>query len=194
MKDSIEFCIKRSYYMSKFICDMDYESSSYNFGISGLYGPGISLSRTDSGTAVGIALGTGSILFIDWCSFLIRKIIAEKSNRKYLIFGNEYFNSYDFPNVKLKLFVSYTTKEEIFGLEIFEILKKLCHDFNIDRFELILRISSNGEERWNENFYKENIDLKETFRVYITTPPLVDMVIKKMMIDIGINTKNIVIL
>jgi len=193
-KDEIELNIKCLRFVSKFMCEMTFDSPTNYFGISGLYGPGISLTGQDSGTAVGIALGTGSLLFLDWASYLIRKIISIKSNGKYLMFGNEDFTIYDFPNVRLQLFVSYKTKEEVVGLEIFEMLQELCNMYNLDWFSMKLRISAEGTERWTQEFYRRNINVENTCKIYITTPPLQEFEVKQYLINIGISKQLIIIL
>ena len=77
---------------------------------------------------------------------------------------------------RLKLYVSFQTREDAIGLELLEALHNYCKKNGKRNFELVTRISNEGKQpRWNSAFINDTMsqcDRKALKKVWVCGPPV----------------------
>ena len=112
------------------------------------------------GTNIIFAAGTGIVPFIDLICFTLRYMvdkishIMKKTKKGNLIFPGENLHFYETvnPDYKLHLFCSSANKNSIIFVDVFTKMQKLDKKYKLDIFKLTTRYSSDGDERWDNNF------------------------------------------
>jgi hypothetical protein len=110
-------------------------------------GKGLQVEKT--GTHIAFTAGTGCLLFLDLVAHLIRKNLR--------LLNQKEDGRLDRDNFKFVFFVSFQSREESVGLELCEGLQAICQKYNIDNFELHVRLSTNKQnnKRWSPEFIDE---------------------------------------
>ena len=87
------------------------------------------------------------------------------------------------------LYVSYSSRKEAVGLDLFEALKSYCLKHGLLNFDLHVRMAIEGKNprRWDADFVRDELErfkLKEVQRIWVCGPPGMnqefDMVLTEM--------------
>jgi len=155
------------------------------------------MQRDFEGTIVIFALGSSIIPFLDLIAYLIRLNVYNVSLKKgkpAKIFEDENFLYFSNPNFKLVLFYSVKSLDESYGVDLCKKLADFCSQNNLTNFELNLRISNEGQKRWDSDFIKSKVRIDNAKKAYIGAIDGEDNKLKEMVIKSGIPKENIVII
>ncbi len=196
-KDYIELYIKRVGEFSSFIHDFpfgqeDTKGIKNEFKIRGPFGPGLMLEPDQRGTIVGITCGTGVVLFLDLAMYLLRMSIyklGRARKKTYQIFGNESFDRLNDKSFKLILFSSFKESAQVLARPLFQALHDISQKYMLNNFEYHLRISENGDPRWDEQTFRQHVPL-DAKKVVIFGPYGAEDSIREMLKKIGVKDKQ----
>lgn len=113
---------------------------------------GKGLMVKQSGVHVAFAAGTGVLVFID----LVMQLALVNMGLAHKVI-NDHTQVLDHERFLLVLYVSFPSRDEAVGLELFEALSKYCTAKGLKNFELVLRLSKEklNPRRWDEKFVLE---------------------------------------
>jgi len=141
------------------------------------------------GTIVGIACGTGVVLFLDLAMYLLRMAIykiGQKSGKTYKLFANENFDRLIDPSFKLVIFSAFKKQDHVLGEPLFLALHDLSAKHGFNNFEYHLRLSEKaGDPKWDEAFFKKHLDLQAK-KIVVYGPLGAEESIKETLVKVGV--------
>ena len=195
-KNYVEICVKKQNGFSKWLHEV--ASDVDEFDIRGPFGPGLQLKPDIGGTIIGIALGTAIVPFLDLVGYLMRmnvyNISTRNEGKSLKMFEDETFEFLSNPTFKLVLFVSVKNVDEAVGLGLLESLAEFCKETGIKNFDLKLRVSENGQRRWDKKYFEEAVDAKTVTKAYIASVAGTEASFTELLEGIGISKELITIL
>jgi hypothetical protein len=113
--------------------------------MKGPMGKGLQVEK--DGVHIAFTAGTGCLLFLDLVAHLVRK------NLKML--NSEEEKRLDSKTFKFVFFLSFPSREESVALELCEGLQNLCNKYNLNNFELHVRLTNKKSRRWDSAYIDE---------------------------------------
>jgi len=149
------------------------------YEVKGPLGKDLNLSST--GVHLAFAAGTGLLCFIDMVAHLALANLGVIGDPEETV---------NLEQFKLKLFVSFGTREESIGLALVEALHHYCNMNGRKNFELHLRLSKEGvnSKRWDQTFIDEQVNhfnLSEIKKVMVCGPPVMNETFDRAFQDIS---------
>jgi len=135
--------------------------------------------------------------FFDLIAYVIRLRVYNVSLKKgkaVKLFEDENFTHFSNPNFKLVLFYSVKSLEESYGVDLCQKLADFCSQNNLTNFAFNLRISNAGQKRWDTEFIKSKLDIKNVKKAYIGAADGQDYKLKKTCMESGIPKDHIFII
>jgi hypothetical protein len=116
-----------------------------SYQMKGPMGKGLQVEK--DGVHIAFTAGTGCLLFLDLVAHLVRK------NLKML--NSEEEKRLDSKTFKFVFFMSFPSREESVALELCEGLQNLCKKYNLNNFELHVRLTNKKSRRWDSAYIDE---------------------------------------
>lgn len=125
-----------------------YKDDEIQFEVKGPMGK--SLNVQPAGLHVAFAGGTGILPFID----LVAHVAFVNTGYHQLLGSKE--ETYLSNDFKLRLYVSNQTRQSAIGIELLEALDRYCKRHALTNFELVMRVSNEGNpRRWDASYIEE---------------------------------------
>ncbi len=193
-KDYLELYLKKLNVFSTFLHDFPIENPEAKgikneFQVRGPYGPGIGVEPNQKGTIVGVACGTGVVLFLDLAMYILRMNIynaGKKLGKDYKMFANETFDRLTDPSFKLVIFSAFKKQDHVLAEPLFRALHDISAKNGFNNFEYHLRVSEKTEDpKWDEAYFRKNLDLNAK-KIVVYGPLGAEESIKDTMRKLGV--------
>ncbi len=178
--------------VSRFILTTDHTSSYNNFQLSSPMGVGLGIEKQDNGHYVAITAGTGIVPMMDLVCYLFRKNLTEAASGKGVAitgFEDERFDLLG-DNFHLELWATFAKREEVVALELLQTLEELSEKGGFNNFKLRLRISSEGDPRWDQDFVQMNMNTKAE-GVFVRGPQDFNQRMEEYLVKCGYDVEKI---
>ena len=150
----------------------DNDQANHEFTVKGPMGKGLMPGK--GGQHIAFAAGTGALCFVDLIAYMITRtigLVAEKDNiqtvssaaspqqtsgdeGQLITRSSEAKTEGLDVTFKLNMYLSFVSRKDAVGLELFEEFDKYCKKFNKPDFSLFLRLSNEkmNPQRWDNQF------------------------------------------
>ncbi|CDW78413.1 cytochrome b5-like heme steroid binding domain containing protein [Stylonychia lemnae] len=140
--------------------------TAYNdlYQIKGLLGKGLGIHQ--EGNHVAFVAGTGILVFVDLVAFLIRQDLNLLDDVQNKILDRKKF--------KFTLYASFPNEEQVLCHDLIQGLQDIVSKNDEKNFELILRISSQSKQRWDEQFIQRQLEVQtqtDLRKIWVCGPP-----------------------
>jgi ferredoxin-NADP reductase len=126
------------------------------------------------------AAGTGIIPFLDLIAFTLRYAVYKISRNHFnktdnVVLYPEENNLFDemvSNDFQLHVYATFANRKSAIFVDVCEQLLQLDQKYNLNIFKFHLKISSEGREKWNEEFLKKNLNSFKNLitKVFIVGP------------------------
>ena len=134
-----------------------------------------------------ITFGIRVVAFADIAAYILRKNIYRAGKvlgRLYKLFGNEGLDRLNDETFKFVLFSSFPTQELAVGAKLFQATDRISTEFMFSNFEYHLRVTEEGESRWDSAEFKKLIDFNVQ-KIFIVGPDALETSVRESLLRLG---------